>query len=162
MQWGMGLIALSLAGLAVFDAWSASEYAQSLLKRLEAKTVISNTMQPQVVWSRQELLRVQAVNAAIRELNVSITPVLRALQPPQDIRVAVLSIDMPGVVSADSGQASVLKITAEAFTGADMTRYVSFVADQYPITSAYLAHHEVTETLPERPYRFTMEAKWRE
>lgn len=75
-----------------------------------------------------------------------------------DLRVAVLSLTTTPATS--SSQASRVKIVAEARTGADMARYVAFLAERKPFTGAYLSEHEIDENAPERPYRFTLEAEW--
>jgi hypothetical protein len=111
-----------------------------------------------VEWSRNELARVQAVNVAVRELNLPFEAILRALEPPKDMRVAVLS--MTTAASTSGALASRVKIVAEARTGAEMARYVAFVAERKPFTGAYLVEHEIDETAVERPYRFTLEASW--
>ncbi|MDR1935081.1 MAG: hypothetical protein LBS49_05805 [Candidatus Accumulibacter sp.] len=108
-------------------------------------------------WSRGELPRVHAVNAAIRELNLPVAAILRALQPPPEIRVAVLGIDASAV--ADEGTRSV-KVFAEAPTGAEMARYVGFVSARRPFISAYLNKHEIVEAAAGRSFRFTLEVRW--
>lgn len=121
----------------------------------------ANAIQPPprtVAWSRDEIAQVQTVNTAIRELNMPITAILRALEPPQDIHVAVLSVEMG---AAAVGQTfSSVKIVAEAKSSADMPRYVAFVAERKPFSGAYLTRHEIDENNPENPYRFTVEALW--
>lgn len=105
-------------------------------------------------WTRQERARVQSVNVAIRELNLPIGALLAALQPPRDLRIAVLSVDVSG--------ASTARITAETRTAAEMAQYAAFVASRQPFTGAYVIHHEIDAASPERPYRFALEASWRE
>lgn len=116
------------------------------------------------VWRRDELARVQSINAAIRTLNVPIGPLLAALQPPRDLRVAVLDIDLlsGAEVKADEGGGSTVRITAEAPTGSEMARYVTYVGGHKPFNDAYLTRHEIQATSGEPTYRFTLEAKWRE
>jgi hypothetical protein len=115
-------------------------------------------------WTREELGRVRAVNAAIREINLPIGAVLRALQPPRDIRVALLGIAVEPT-SADLGSAdaqrATLKISAESASGTEMTRYVGYLAGRPPLERAYLVSH-VVEAGSAYPYRFTVEVAWRE
>jgi hypothetical protein len=109
-------------------------------------------------WSAAELPRIAAVNAAIRELNLPFAAILRALEPAPDLKVAVLSVTTAPANA--SSQASTVKIVAEAPTRGDMARYAAFVAARKPFTGAWLTEHELDETSPERPYRFTLEATW--
>jgi hypothetical protein len=101
------------------------------------------------------------VNAAVRELNLPISALLAALQPPADLRVAVLGVDVTSGAQAAAGTSSV-KISAQARAGADMARYVAYVAQRRPFDSAYLVRHEIAGDAPDRPYRFTVEAAWKE
>ena len=102
------------------------------------------------------------MSTAIRELNLPISAILHALQPPQDIRVAVLGLETTNASSGAAGQPTSVKIMAEARTGADMARYVAFVAERKPFIAAYLTQHEINTSVPEQPYRFTVEALWNE
>lgn len=157
-RWAALAMAVLLAGAATLQAVRSNRAVEQLAARL---TVLTGSVRPafrEVGWSREELARVQAVNAAIRQLNVPIAALVRALQPPADIRVAVLSMETSDS-SAPAGSSSV-KIVAEARNGADMTRYVAYVAERTPFTDAYLIRHEIDETVAERPYRFTVEARW--
>lgn len=118
-------------------------------------------------WSREELARVRAVNQAVRELNLPITPLLAALQPPRDVAVTVLAVDV-GAAAGDGNGLSTLRIGAEAEDALDMTRYVAHVGSRRPLESAHLLRHErVDGTDPSGTpgggrYRFTLEATWRD
>ncbi|MGK5033620.1 hypothetical protein, partial [Janthinobacterium sp. MDT1-19] len=111
-------------------------------------------------WSGEEATRVRAVNAAIAALNVPLAAILRALAPPRDLRIALLSVQT-GAGAAQAGAGSV-NIVAEAPSSAEMARYVAFVAESRPFVTAYLVRHEVDETTAERPFRFMVEARWSE
>lgn len=111
-------------------------------------------------WRREELPRITAVNAAIRQLNLPIALILRSLVPPPDVRVAVLSVETVGNVAVS--EMHILKIVAEAATSADMARYVAFLDERRPFVRAYLMKHEIDMVSSERPYRFSMEVPWSE
>jgi hypothetical protein len=150
--------AVLLAAAMVAQALAAARSVRALQARLNT-AVSSTAAAPRAVsWSRAELARVQAANIAIRELNLPFSAILRALVPPPDLRVAVLSVTT--AASRSGAQASSVKIVAEARTGAEMARYVAFLAERKPLTGAYLTEHEIDETSAERPYRFTLEASW--
>lgn len=155
---------LSLGAVLLFSGFMTTQAIQMSRsnQELEDRTRAASNGTPAPVlsaaWSNEERARIQSVNAAIRELNLPISPILRALQPPQDIRVAVLSVETSALASIS--QFSSIKITAEAQTGAEMARYVAFVAERKPFTGAYLLRHEIDEESVERPYRFTVEIQW--
>ncbi|AIY41397.1 putative secretion system X: hypothetical protein / Predicted secretion system X transmembrane protein 1 [Collimonas arenae] len=155
-------IAILLCGAMAFQTWKMHDRVRQLQYQLE--TVQAGRKPPPAVvnWSRDEISRVQAVNLAVRELNLPISTLLRALQPPVDILVGVLNVEVMGSSPASADGGSGVKIMAEAHSGDDMARYVAFVTERRPFTGAYLARHEIVETSPERPYRFTVEALWTE
>lgn len=155
----LGATAL-FVGVMIVQAVQTNLAVRSLTAQLNAATSAAQPAPRPISWSREELMRVRAVNVAIRELNMPISPILRALQPPRGMRVAVLSVETTGMSS--SAQASGMKIVAQAHTGAEMARYVAFVAASKPFIGAYLTRHEIDETTPGQPYRFTVEALWDE
>ena len=113
--------------------------------------------------SREGLARVASINTAIASLNMPISELLHALQPPPDIRVALLSLEAvpPTVVADAAGGDALLKLNAEAASESEMARYVMFVGSRRPFVEAYLTNHETHESDRTRPYRFTVEALWR-
>jgi hypothetical protein len=158
-RWPLLGVAALLAGVLTWQATQANLAVRAVTARLDASSV--TPVAPKITaWNREELARVQAVNLAIRELNLPMAGLLRALEPPRDLAVAVLSVEHSG--GAASGAGAGLKITAEAHTGEDMARYVAFVATRRPFTGAYLTRHEVEAGAAEQPYRFTLEASWDE
>jgi hypothetical protein len=155
----LSLAALALAGVLVFQAWQTRSQLQGIESSLTNKTApVQQTTK--VSLSREELARVPVINKAIRELNMPISALLRALNPPRDIRVAILSVETTGTDQVAEKKQATVKIQAEARSDADMTRFVAYVAERQPFIGAYLTHHEVVESLPEKPYRFTLEATW--
>lgn len=109
--------------------------------------------------TKQELARIPAVNQAIRQLNLPVHALLHSLEPPQDLRVAVLSVDSVGR-GGPSRQSSSVRIVAQAPSSADMMRYVAFVSGRRPFTGAYLRKHEWVDGATEKQVRFTLEATW--
>jgi hypothetical protein len=156
LRWAVAAAMLLVAGGLSLQAWQAVQRVNGLQQQLDAAQVRSVPAAPAAL-SRDEQARVPAVNAAIREMNLPVSALLQALQPPRDIRVAVLGVD---VLGATPGATTGIKITGEARTGAEMARYVAFVSSRKPFTGAYLTRHEIDDTTPERPYRFTLEAAW--
>ena len=158
VRWAAVALAAVVAGTAVLHAARTSHTAQRRAVQLQGTATVAPPAARPVAWSREELAHMQAVNTAIRQLNLPIAAMMRALQPPPDIRVAVLSVDTADRAAAAG--ASSVKIVAEARTGAEMARYVAFVSDRKPFTGAYLMRHEIDDGSPERSYRFTVEALW--
>lgn len=158
-QWlvlGLGIALVS--GLSV-QAFKTNTYIRSLIA-IDATSNIAPVLPKAKSWSKDELVRVRAVNSAIRELNLPITAILRALEPPKDIRVSLLNMET--LANAPGSQTSVVKLIAEARTGAEMARYIAYLSDKKPFTGAYLTKHDVDENSAERPYRFTVEVQWKE
>lgn len=149
---GLAACALSLL------AWqSVAEVKESRSELAVAQRAARPPALPSAAWTRDEMTRVRAVNQAVRELNLPIGALLAALQPPRDVQVSVLGVE----VGAAADGASTLRIAAEAQGAVDMTRYVAYVAARRPLQSAYLLRHEVADkATQERRYRFTMEATW--
>jgi len=155
----VSLIALIVAlGLSA-QAWNKQQQIKRITDGRAAEIVARSARPVQVSLSKEEIVKAKAYNAAIRELNLPIASLLRALQPPSDIQVAVLSVDTGGDMT-DDDRGAVVKIIGEAKNGIDMTRYVSFVSDRRPFSMAYLTHHEIDDARAERPYRFSLEASW--
>jgi len=150
---------LGIAGWILFQAGGTASVEADVQGKLEARTR-TTAPKPAPVWSKADIQRIEAVNVAIRELNLPVSALLQAIQPPQDIRVALLSVEFsPGRRNDDM---PLLKLMAESRTGEEMARYTAYLAERRPLVDAYLVSHEVTEGDPLRPYRFTVEAKWRE
>ncbi|HEU4815252.1 hypothetical protein [Janthinobacterium sp.] len=113
---------------------------------------------------RERDIELKQVAAAVRQLNLPVTRLVRTVQAPRDVRVALLGLDL----NAQQGQdgASVLKIAAEAETPQDMLNYLAFLNQQPMFSSVYLLKHEINSNAnanaPEHPYRFQLEAQWRQ
>ena len=109
---------------------------------------------------RERDLELKQVAAAVRQLNLPVTRLVRTVQAPRDVRVALLGLDL----NAQQGQdgASVLTIAAEAETPQDMLNYLAFLNQQPMFSSVYLLKHEMHANAPEHAYRFQLEAQWRQ
>lgn len=123
--------------------------------------------------SAEQAKRIAAVNAVVSELNIPLPRLLRALQPPKDIRVGLLGLELVAgrERGAGPGDARVLrptlKIHAEAPASTDMTRYVAFLSDRKPLNHAYLVRHEVPDNAAQpgnarATFRFTVEVAWKD
>lgn len=111
-------------------------------------------------------LQVKAVAEAVRQLNLPVTRLIKAIVAPADVRVALLALDLNGQPPQDAGDTAVpsgaLKIAAEAETAQDMINYLAFLNQQPTFRSVYLVKHEMAAGAGERPYHFQLEAQWRQ
>jgi hypothetical protein len=184
-RWVVLAAALVAASALVWHAWQQQRSVQSLEAKINARRLTPpppNTPLSAAKWSREELARAHAVNAAVNTLNLPMAALLNALQAPDNIQVAILNVDFGGVAvnssnaltaapSASNTPTASIKVQAEARSSADMARYIAWVAERKPFFAAYLVSHDVPMTATndqpslvtnaaERPYRFTMEAQW--
>ncbi len=154
--------ALSLLPAAVYWLVQAQE-----TRRLEAQLAQlqpARTVRAPLSASaqRERDIELKQVAVAVRQLNLPVTRLVRTVQAPRDVRVALLGLDL----NAQQGQdgASALKIAAEAATPQDMLNYLAFLNQQPMFSSVYLLKHEMSSNAdaPEHPYRFQLEAQWRQ
>lgn len=156
-------LAFCLSSLALLGA--AATYATSVADRMVELfgELTESQAAPQIVVEsspaarEQTAKQIRAVNRAIASLNVPIDTLLQTIQPERGMRTALLGLEV-GDIRMDSGVAPV-KISAESRSGADMTKYVQFLAGTHAFESVYLVRHEIAEA-GGRPYRFVVEASW--
>jgi hypothetical protein len=153
------LIAAAVALLALL-AWKVTMNAQTIWQMEKLASTPSENTTPNVpsTLNKAQQDQVAADNAAIRQLNLPVAQLLSALQPPKDIRVALLGIDLSD--GAGGSSAAKFKLNAETLSGEEMTRYVGFLTTRKPFVNAYLVRHEVMQNMPELPWRFTLELTW--
>lgn len=165
--WRLALLAagvLALAPLAI--SWNARLQAVSRLESQLAQARPRPIARPARAPAEQRALeqQVKAVAAAVRQLNLPVARLVKTVQPPRDVRVALLALDLNSQPAADAGAsttpAGALKIAAEAETMQDMINYLAFLNQQPLFQSVYLVKHEMNVNAPDHPYRFQMEAQW--
>lgn len=105
--------------------------------------------------SESVLRRTSAVGSAVATLNLPVSNVLQALQPPRDVPVSLLSLDL-----SMAGQAAVLRVMGESAEAADVFRYVEHLATTRPLNDAKVTQHERIQGADLPTYRFTVEASW--
>lgn len=158
-----GLLALTAAGADWIVQARGADALERQLAQVQPRAPRSIALAgPQLLAQQQQL---KAIGAAVRELNLPVTRLVKTVQAPPDIRVALLGLDLGGPAPADtpaSGAAGALKIGAEAETAQDMINYVAYLNEQPLFTSVYLVKHEMRDAAPGRPYRFQLEARWQE
>lgn len=177
---GWRLAVLAVGVLTLLPAalnWTAQRQTVSRLQaRLDAR---SATLEPRRLTrpalapaqQQQMDLQVKAVAEAVRQLNLPVTRLLKTIEAREDMRIALLGLDLNGEPAQDgdaaapSTPAGTLKISAEAETAQDMINYLAFLNQQRMFRSVYLLKHEMTGTAQgggERPYQFQLEAQWRQ
>ena len=179
---GWRLAVLAVGVLMLLPAainWTAQRQTVSRLQtRLDAQAAAlpQRLTRPALAPAQQQQLdlQVKAVAAAVRQLNLPVTRLLKTIEARQDMRIALLGLDLngepaqDGEAAAPSTPAGTLKISAEAETAQDMINYLAFLNQQRMFRSVYLLKHEMTGAVPgggtggERPYQFQLEAQWRQ
>ena len=162
---GWRLLVLLAGGLALL-AWGQRWQAQNGINRQLQQELAHIKPAPKAVpvtrsASEQRELEAHAkiVSEAVRQLNLPVAEMFKALQPPKDIRIGLLALDL-NAKSSSSG--SLLKIQAEARTPQEMMAYVAFLDEQPLFKSVYLVKHELALGAGEPAYRFLLEAQWRQ
>lgn len=165
-------LALLVAGLLAFGAAGIHWIVQlRSVNRLEAQLAQVQPRQAQraplsAAQQRDQDQQLRSIADAVRQLNLPVTRLVKTVQAPPDIRVALLGLDLNGKTEPGDGASKAasgaLKISAEAETAQDMMNYVAFLGEQPLFTTAYLVKHEVNAAAPNHPYRFNVEAQWRE
>jgi hypothetical protein len=140
-------------------AWSRTHLKASIEAAVARYNQPASPSTPANPLTKQEALRIPAINQAIRQLNLPVHALLHSLEPPRDLMVAVLSVDSVGQ-GAPSRQSSSVRIVAQTPSSADMMRYVAFVSGRRPFTGAYLRKHEWIDGPNQKQVRFTVEATW--
>ena len=165
--WRLVLLAAGLLALApAAIGWSARQQAVSRLENQLAQARPRPVARPARAPAEQRALeqQVKAVAAAVRQLNLPVARLIKTVQAPRDVRVALLALDLNSQPAADAGAsttpAGALKIAAEAETMQDMINYLAFLNQQPLFQSVYLVKHEMNVNAPDHPYRFQMEAQW--
>ena len=161
-------LALCLAGALLLPPAAVYWLVQAQeTRRLEAQLAQLQPARPvraplSASQQRERDLELKQVAIAVRQLNLPVTRLIKTVQAPRDVRVALLGLDL----NAQQGQdgASALKIAAEAATPQDMLNYLAFLNQQPMFSSVYLLKHEMSSNAdaPEHPYRFQLEAQWRQ
>jgi hypothetical protein len=176
--WRLALLALGLAALLPAGAnWLAQlqdvRRLEAQLAQAQPRPVARAVLDP--ARQRELDLQLKAIAEAVRQLNLPVARLIKTLQAPRDIRVALLSLDLNGQPELEQNEAGAsvakgmadspagaLKIGAEAETAQDMINYLAFLNQQPLFKSVYLVKHEMSATTAEHAYRFQLEAQWRQ
>ena len=122
---------------------------QQQLTQITQKKTASAALVKEKIIPKISKKQIQAVNAAIDALNFPLLTVFKTIEPPKNISVALLSIDLNHQTEQSSTR---IKINGEAPDYAAMIQYVSFLSQQDDIQKSILLRHEtVQDTKNNRP-----------
>lgn len=155
MATALAVALLISVGLAALQGFQAMEARQRLAMKDAASRANTPVWQSVASLSTAELKRLQAVNKAVSGLNLPVSRLLSALQPPKDIDVGILSLNLN---AAEASQA--IRVVAEAPTQEDMLRYIDFLKGRGPYVEARLKQHERSEGSSGVRYLFTLDVAW--
>ena len=169
----IGVMMLLPAAINWMAQWQTVGRLQTRLDAQSAALQPRRLTRPALAPAQQQQLdlQVKAVAEAVRQLNLPVTRLLKTIEAREDMRIALLGLDLngepaqDGQVAALSTPAGTLKISAEAETAQDMINYLAFLNQQRMFRSVYLLKHEMTGAATgngERPYQFQLEAQWRQ
>lgn len=164
LLWRRLAVAGSLVG-ALGLGWQAVQYHRAVpAAGLPAPPVSVAAAEPP---GKAELAELRVVNAAVGRINLALLPLLRALQPPPDIHVALLGLDLAparaGVAETDAlagPAATPVKLDIEARAAPDMTRYLAYLGSRPGLAGVQLMRHEPGTAGPASGYRFHVEMSW--
>jgi hypothetical protein len=176
--WRLSLLAAGIATLLTaamhwLTAWEAVQVLQGRIGMVQPRRAAPPPLPAAVQREQEQQLKV--VTEAVRQLNLPVPRLLKTLQAPADMHVALLGLDLNGQPSQESDSAATaqaaarlpqgptgsLNIAAEAETAQDMLNYLAFLNQQPLFRSVYLVKHELAGG-GIHPYRFQLEAQWRQ
>lgn len=97
--------------------------------------------------------RIEAVNQAIKQLNLPWQKLFDAMERNRSDRISLLALE-------PDASNRILRIQAEAKAADDMVDFVEALQKDALFHSASLIRHEINESDRNKPYRFTLEARW--
>lgn len=166
-------LALLAAGVLAFGAsgthWIVQARAAGALEErvAQARPREARTAALTPAQQRAQEQQLKIIGDAVRQMNLPVPRLVRTVQAPPDVRVALLGMDL-GSKGGSGEQAGALKISGEAETAQDMMNYVAYLDGQPLFTTVYLVKHELNpnpkaQANPSgQPYRFELEAQWEE
>lgn len=95
----------------------------------------------------------KAINAAVLQLNLPWRDMQEAVGAATPASIALLALE-------PDPNKQMLKISAEAKNADDMIAYIEQLKQQEFFAGAALSRHEISDTDPNRPVRFQVEATW--
>jgi Tfp pilus assembly protein PilN len=152
--WMTGLLAC-LALLWGWGQWRAvnNDVVRLELERSQLLNRQARLAPRAVVAPRLSAEQFKATDGAIRQLNQPWLPLLETLESTRKGRVALLEVRF------DSANARIRGV-AEAKNPQEMLRFMAQMKAQPLLTSVELNLHQMSQTDPNKPYRFEFSAYW--
>jgi hypothetical protein len=136
--------------------------ARAALERLEADLgeAAANVARRTTVPSVRAAIaipntQINAINGAIGQLNLPWTELFQAFEAAKPDTVALISLE-------PDGRKRTLVVQAETQSPDQMIAFAERLKRLPMIEEAFLIKHEIRDQDPNRPYRFTLELRWRE
>lgn len=155
--WSLALLAAGLA-IAIFATWKVNAFdlrqARANADLARVRSVEIARRPPVETPAVIPAARVDAINAAVVQLNLPWQALFESLEKAKPQNIALLSLE-------PDGKKRVLRILAEAKQADDMVDFVRLLREQPQFDDALLTRHEINMQDPNRPLRFTLEATWK-
>jgi hypothetical protein len=151
----IGLTALGAGALHYGETRTAAREGEAVVRKLADE--VKRTAQAPQVNAAPALSEagVRAVNSAIAKLNLPWRDLFGALESAKPDTVALLALE-------PDGRRRMLVMHAEAKSPEHMIDFAERLRTISVFEYAVLTRHELREQDPHRPYRFTLELRWRE
>ena len=140
------LLALAGSAWTCLAPWEASQAAKNSLTAAR----LNNAPQRSALTPN----KAEAINRAIRQLNLPWDPLFAAVEARLGTRISLLSLE-------PDASNRVLHIQGEAKSPDDMLDFIAALDDQTFFQSAQLIRHEIVDSDKNKPIRFIAEALWR-
>lgn len=98
-------------------------------------------------------VQTDAINRAIRQLNLPWELLFAEIEACIDSQIGLLALE-------PDASNRILRIHAEAKLADGMLDFVRTLEKSSFLSDAFIVHHEIIETDPNRPLRFIVEARW--
>jgi hypothetical protein len=106
--------------------------------------------------SPQQMRELAAIRANIEALNVPLDGLLMAVQPPRDLPVVLMALNL----AADTKHRA-MRLEAEVEEPQDMVRYMTFLQDRSLLGEPRLMQHQRITRPEGARHRFVLEVPWR-
>lgn len=151
------LIGSLLLLIVIWECWSLKEEEAHLLaniRQLETSVPPSTPVHAKAALALSAE-KTDALNAAIEKLNLPWRDLLNAIEQSTPKNIALLSLE-------PDPTKNLLMIQAESADPDSMLDYVSQLKQQALFLDVRLLKHEISKQDPYAPYRFQIEAHWKE
>ncbi len=158
--WSVGLVASGVLLLSWLE-WSSMQGELNRLAQERTQLVSRQERQSSLKKPRPSAAsgltaeQIKAKNAVIRQLNQPWTELLETLESTQKGRVALLELRFDPVRNRVKG-------VAEAKNSIEMLRFITQMKAQPLLGKVELSLHQISQTDPNKPYRFEFSADWRD